>query len=206
MMGNMPHPGRHVQFRRIGRGGFVPPFWFGPRFHVRNYGLYGFPRPFQGGRWVRYYDDALLIDRNGRVHDSRDGYDWDRYGERWSYGDRGIPEYVGDGDYEPEDRDYEWAEDYERGGRGEHHARRHDGPPLDCDNPCTRVYHGAPPPLPPHGYFGYGPVVVTETITTTAPVYEEVTTYEHVRKPARVKPRHRGKVIRPAPHHPGEKG
>jgi hypothetical protein len=182
--------GHHLQFRQVGRGGTVPPFWFGPSFHVRNYGLYGFPQPFQGGRWVRYYDDALLIDRDGRVHDSRPGYDWDRYGERWSYGEDGIPEYAGDRDYAPGDGDYEYAEDYGRDGD-------------------DYAYDGPPPPPMPRGYgYGYGPVVVTETITTTDPVYEEVITYEDAPSRVHVKPRHRAKPAyrAPAPRHGGERG
>ena len=33
----------------------------------------------------------LLIDRDGRVLDGRYGFDWDRYGERWAYGEDGAP-------------------------------------------------------------------------------------------------------------------
>ena len=190
----------HIQ--RINRGGFVPGGWWGPQFVVRNWNGYGFPQPFQGGRWIRYYDDALLIDRQGRVHDGRYGYDWDRYGDRWGHDDRGVPVYVGGGDYEPDDGDYEWAEDHER--------RRRD----------VIVRHGPGPQAYGHGYgygagygCGCGPVVVTETTTTTAPVVEQVTTYEYVTEyaPRRAKaaPMKR-KVIRRAPAparpRPGERG
>jgi hypothetical protein len=192
---------RFTHIPRIGRGGFVPGGWWGPQFVVRNWSGYGFPQPFQGGRWIRYYDDALLIDRHGRVHDGRYGHDWDRYGDRWGHDYRGVPVYVGDGDYQPDERDYEWAEDYDRRGRDvmvRHHGGQQHG---------YAYGYGA-------GYgCGCGPVVVTETTTTTAPIMEQVTTYEYVTEyaPHRAKaaPKKR-KVIRRAPAparvRPGERG
>jgi Ni/Co efflux regulator RcnB len=208
--------GKNFRHHRIDRGGSVSSFWWGPQYHVQNWGYYGFPEPGYDRRWVRYYDDALLIDRDGRVHDGRYGWDWDRYGERWDYDDRGVPgyayddEYRGDDDYDADERDHDWAEkDKERGDRREDHA--YGPPPSDCSAPCTRVYRGPPPP--PHFYrygYGYGccgPVTVTETITTTttAPVVETRTYYvkhkakprHHVRKPVR---------RAPPPPKPGERG
>jgi Ni/Co efflux regulator RcnB len=84
------HPGPNFRHRRLQRGFFVHPFWFGPQFHVRNWQTYGFAPPPPEHRWIRYYDDAHLIDRRGRVMDSRHGLDWDQYGERWEMDD-GIP-------------------------------------------------------------------------------------------------------------------
>jgi Ni/Co efflux regulator RcnB len=194
------HGRRFGHIPRIGRGGFVSSGWFGPQFVVPNWNMYGFPQPYGGGRWIRYYDDALLIDRSGRVLDGRYGHDWDRYGDRWGYDDRGVPVYVGDGDYEPREDDYEWAERWEeRGGRDVIVDRRHHG------GQAYGYGYG-------HGC-GCGPMVVTETTTTTAPVVELVTTYEYVTEyvPHRAKaaPRKR-KVIRrapaPAPARPGERG
>jgi len=223
----MQHQGgrRFGHIQRIGRGGFVPGGWWGPQFVVRNWSSYGFPQPFNGGRWIRYYDDALLIDRQGRVHDSRYGYDWDRYGDRWSYDDRGVPIYAGDDDYDDYGMDGgDYGYDDRRGREGRVIVRRHDGPVLDdCANSCTRSYHGAPPPPPRPSYGGYGygygcgcgPVVVTETTTTTAPVVEQVTTYEYVTEyaapRARAAPKQRRVVrrapaARPAPARPGERG
>jgi Ni/Co efflux regulator RcnB len=197
------HRGRFGHIPRIGRGGFVPGGWWGPQFMVRNWHGYGFPQPFQGGRWIRYYDDALLIDRYGRVHDGRYGHDWDRYGDRWGYNDRGVPIYVGDGDYEPNDDDYDWAERWEEG-RGQVYAdRRHHGGQMGGYGQGQAYGYG-------YGC-GCGPVVVTETTTTTAPVVEQVTTYEYVTEyvthRAKAAPKKR-KVIRraPAPARPGERG
>jgi hypothetical protein len=204
---------RFARFHRVNRGGFVPQFWWGPQFIVRNWGHHGFPQPFQGGRWIRYYDDALLIDRYGRVHDARSDWDWNRYGERWEDDENGVPVYVGDGDFEPGRWDYEWAESWDRGRHRvgeyrEEHAEDYGPPPM----PMPGYGHGG------YGYaYGYapcacGPVVVTETIVTTPAVVEQVTYYETVeerapRSVAKVRSK-RVKVHRvPAqPPHGGERG
>jgi hypothetical protein len=223
--GFIPPGGHHgrgfTRFRRIDRGGFVPHFWFGPQFHIQNWSMHGFSQPTHDRRWIRYYDDALLIDGDGRVHDGRYGWDWGRDGDRWGEDENGIPVYVGDGDYEPGDWDYEWAEGWERGdyrdedrGAYAHHDRR--GAPRRCGNPCTRTYSAPPPTGYGHqgygyGYYGWGPVIVTETTVTTAPVVEQVTTYEYIEEEVRVAPRRKAKrrcnCPRPAPRpHPGERG
>lgn len=222
----MGHGQRHV-FTRIHRGGSLPHFWFGRQFQVRNWGLYGFPPPVSGGRWIRYYDDALLIDGYGRVLDGRYGMDWDRYGERWSYGDDGAP-YYADEDY---DRDDEWSEDDEddRGdyADGDHHGRTtvrverrngHRGAPPPP--PGYGYGYGPPPPPPGYGYgygygyrgYGYGGGVwiVTETTVTTPPVVEMRTVYRTVTERVRVAPRkvHRCRCAPPPPPRPrpGERG
>ena len=97
------HPGRNFRGHRLQRGFVIPPFWFGPQFHINNWQVYGFADPGADGRWVRYYDDAYLIDRDGRVRDNRYGMDWDRYGEEWEVED-GIPAYRGRRDYRPRRR------------------------------------------------------------------------------------------------------
>jgi Ni/Co efflux regulator RcnB len=220
---------RHFNHVRVGRGAMVPHGWFGPQFVIRNWGGYGFPQPLDGGRWIRYYDDALLIDRDGRVLDGRYGMDWDRYGDRWDYDDQGVP-YAGDYD-DDDDDDYDRNDDdrdddmdeggdrdghdgYGRGDRTYVHVERRDG------------RHGGPPMMPPppppppgygygHGYgygygygYGGGVVIVTETTVTTPPVVELRTHYvtERVRVAPRVRYRPRC-VCRPAPRpRPGERG
>src|SRR5687768_3499632 len=51
---------QQFQQQQFQRGAFLPPFWFGPQFHVQNWQLYGFSAPPAGHRWVRYYNDAYL--------------------------------------------------------------------------------------------------------------------------------------------------
>ena len=208
MRGGTMHGGGYRQFHRVQRGGHVPRYWWGPQFVVRNWGAYGFPQPYAGSRWVRYYDDALLIDRYGRVHDVRADWDWNRSGERWSEDDDGVPVYVGDGEFEPENWDYEWAEGWDR---GEQHGQAY---AEDCGptpgGVCGAGYGEA---YPGYGYApcACGPVVVTETTVTTPAVVEQVTYYDYVeervaRPAAKVRSK-RVKVQRiPVEPYRGEKG
>ncbi|HEX8063253.1 MAG TPA: RcnB family protein [Allosphingosinicella sp.] len=194
-------PGGHMPgWQCFGRGHILPPHFRGRQFFVNNWQMFGFPAPMPGGHWVRYYDDALLIDADGRVMDSRYGWDWDRSGDRMAYDDGGYDdEAYGDDGYG--DEDYDEGDDARRG----HHGggdrvvrviRRGGGHDGDCGGGCGPVRHvPPPPPHPGYGYgygqgygygYGYGggcgcgPVVVTETITTTAPVVETRTYYETV--------------------------
>jgi Ni/Co efflux regulator RcnB len=202
---------RHVDYRHIQRGGFVPNRWWGPNVQVRNWQMYGFPQPFAGGRWIRYYDDALLIDGSGRVYDSRPGWDWDRYGDRWSYGDDGVPFYgdEDDDDYRSERREYVERYDHRDMGPGPQVRERvymQQAPMPMGPPPCANVCGGG------YGYgYGAGPVLVTETTITEAPVVEQrtIVTYETVRVPVR----HRRHVVRcgcrraaPPPPVYGERG
>ena len=214
---------RHI--RRIDRGHVVPQFWWGPQFEVQHWQTYGFPQPLPGYRWIRYYDDALMIDRRGRVHDGRYGYDWDRHGDDWDYDDRGIPVYVGRGDYHPDERDYDYAEghgggwDYREYGdvRGAHYPGCAPAP----RGPCGGYAYPAPAP---HGYgygyqtgYGYqsgygccGTVTITETTVTTGGAaateyYEEIIEEEEVVTRPRARRVHRRA---PPPRRPirGERG
>lgn len=154
---------------RVQHGFVMPPFWLGPRFHIRDWRAFGFVAPAPGQQWVRYYDDAVLVDRYGRVIDTRRGLDWDEYDDEWRYDERGIPVYVGDGDFYPDGDDYAYVED-----RGEAYADGYGdhGEGYPPPGECRPAYgHGAYPP-PPCGYGGYGygwggGVTVTETIVTT---------------------------------------
>jgi hypothetical protein len=55
-----------------------------PSYYIGNYSTYGFAQPRSGYGWSRYYDDAVLSDRYGRVYDTVPSVDWDRY-DRGSY-------------------------------------------------------------------------------------------------------------------------
>ena len=192
------HPGRNFRHRRLHRGFVIHPFWFGPQFHVQNWQMYGFAPPPRDHRWVRYYDDAYLIDRDGRVRDERYGLDWDEYGERWEMDD-GIPSYYGRGDYHPDEEDYDWAERHGSGGHGgwDYGAYGQGGgygpapgpmPACAMPQPCGAqggAYgHGAGYGHAGgygygagYGYYGYGvayPIIVETTVVTGATAYEEV--------------------------------
>jgi len=199
-MKGMPGLGQMKGWQRFGRGHILPPNFRGRQFFVNNWQTFGWPAPMPGGHWIRYHDDALLIDGDGRVMDSRYGWDWDGRGERMAYDDGGYDEGgydeggYGDEGYGDEgygEQDYDDG-DYD-GDRVVRVMRRggHDG---DCRRSCAPAGHRPPPrPYPGYGYgqgygygYGYGAgcgcgaVVVTETITTTAPVVETRTYYETV--------------------------
>ena len=199
------HPGRHFRHGRLRRGFVINPFWFGPQFHVNNWQVYGFADPGPDQRWVRYYDDAYLIDQGGRVVDTRYGMDWNRYGEEWG-DDDGIPAYRGRG-YGQEDEDEEWVE-----GREGHHGGQ------------GQVYHHGggygPGPMPGpgyggHGYGGYGygygggygygfyayPIVI-ETITTSGGGYSEEIVEEYVEVRQRARSHRRPRCVCAPPRRP----
>ncbi|MCP1470865.1 Ni/Co efflux regulator RcnB [Sphingobium sp. OAS761] len=72
-------PGGWSAYRRPVRGYILPRYWIAPSFYISNYGAYGLPAPATGYGWSRYYDDAVMTDRYGRVYDYRGDIDWDRY-------------------------------------------------------------------------------------------------------------------------------
>lgn len=227
-MKGIPGGGRMKGFKgwhRFGRGHVIPPQFRHRQFFVNNWHSFGWPAPMPGGQWIRYHDDALLIDRDGRVMDSRYGWDWDGPGGHRAYDDGGYDEGYGEDHAGYGDR-YDRDDDY-----------GYDDRAGDCL--CGPAGHLPPPPPHPgygHGYgygsgygsaygygygsgYGYGyagPVVVTETITTTSPVVETHTYYETVSEHRSAPRRHHYKkpVVRrfvkpayraPAPR-PGERG
>jgi hypothetical protein len=84
-------PGGWGGYQRPVYGYVLPRYWVSPSYYIGNYGAYGLPAPAYGYGWSRYYDDAVMTDRYGRVYDHRSGIDWDRY--EGGYGpDGGYPE------------------------------------------------------------------------------------------------------------------
>jgi Ni/Co efflux regulator RcnB len=156
------HHGGHGRYSRIEPGHRVPGYWMDRRFGIQDYGRYGLYQPMYGGRWVRYYDDALLVDPYGQVIDGEYGMRWDQHGRDWRHDERGIPEYAGTDGYYPDDEDYALGEDdYEHGGYG----------PQGYGHHAPQV----------------GPIVITTTTVTTAPTVREQVRYEDA--PARKAPR-----------------
>ena len=191
------HPGRNFRYSRLRRGGHINTFWFAPQFYVGNWQSYGFYAPGDDQRWVRYYDDAYLIDGGGRVIDERYGVNWNGYGEEWEEHD-GVPGYRGawresdDGDDGEDGEDYAYDERSES--REDHGDMRghHDGGRGEMRERHVEMRgHGGgmmPPPgygPPPRGHggpgyggsthvygggYGYGMYaypIVIETVTTT---------------------------------------
>ncbi len=72
-------PGGWNGYQRPIRGYVLPRYWINPGFYIGNYGAYGLPTPGYGYGWSRYYDDAVMTDRYGRVSDYRSDIDWSRY-------------------------------------------------------------------------------------------------------------------------------
>lgn len=195
-MGRGMHPGRNFRHGRLRRGFTINPFWFGPQFQIQNWQMYGFSDPGADGRWVRYYDDAYLIDHGGRVLDTRYGMDWDEYGEEWG-DDDGIPAYRGRREWRgDDDGDDDYAREEHRGGDRQHGGRHHRGGPMPGPGygygygggyGSTQVYGGG------YGYGFYAYPIVIETITTTGGGYSEEVTEEYVE----VRQRHRAHRARP---------
>jgi hypothetical protein len=65
-------------YRQPSYGYTLPRQWVSPPYFISNYSLYRLPRPAAGYGWSRYYDDAVLTDRYGRVYDWRSDMDWNR--------------------------------------------------------------------------------------------------------------------------------
>lgn len=72
--GGWEAPGGWNAYRRLGRGATLPGYWMQHR--VPDYLNYGLAAPPRGYFWVRYYDDAVLVDEDGRVWDSIGGIAW----------------------------------------------------------------------------------------------------------------------------------
>jgi len=84
-VGGWQAPGGWNAYRRPYRGFVLPSYWISPSFYIGNWSTYGFARPSAGYGWSRYYDDAVLTDRYGRVVDYVPNYNWDRYATRSRY-------------------------------------------------------------------------------------------------------------------------
>ncbi|HTU12996.1 MAG TPA: RcnB family protein [Allosphingosinicella sp.] len=208
------HPGRNWRYERLRRGGFINSFWFAPQFYVGNWQAYGFAAPGQDQRWVRYYDDAYLVDGHGRILGERYGVNWNGYGEEWEDHD-GIPGYRGawrdsDEGYEADEEGYAYEEHGEsRGGHGGYAY----GPPPPGYGPPPPPGYGPPPGGPGgtthvygggYGYGHYAYPIVIETVTTTGSTgyVEEITEeYVEVRQARRraTRPRRARCACAPAP-------
>lgn len=72
--GNWRSPYRYQAFRP---GITISAGYYSPRYYVNDWNRYRLPRPGRNLRWVRHYDDILLINvRNGRVVDVIRNFYW----------------------------------------------------------------------------------------------------------------------------------
>ncbi len=83
-VGGWRAPGGWSAYRRPFVGFALPSYWINPTYFVSNYGSYGLSQPAYGYGWSRYYDDAVLTDRYGRVQDYVERVDWDDADEAYS--------------------------------------------------------------------------------------------------------------------------
>jgi Ni/Co efflux regulator RcnB len=74
--GGMQAPGGWGSYRRPSRGHSLPNYWMQSNFRIPDYYSFGLRQPGNGYFWVRYYDDAVLVDGGGRVWDSVSGIAW----------------------------------------------------------------------------------------------------------------------------------
>ncbi|MBR0552234.1 RcnB family protein [Stakelama marina] len=65
------------EYRPPVRGWVLPEYWTAPRFRIADYAAWNLPEPTAGQQWVRYFDDAVLIDRYGRVDRTAGRVDWE---------------------------------------------------------------------------------------------------------------------------------
>lgn len=72
--GNWRAPFAYQRFRP---GARIAPRYYGDRYFIGNPGRYRLPPPGRYNRWVRHYDDVLLVDvRRGYVIRSIPGFYW----------------------------------------------------------------------------------------------------------------------------------
>jgi Ni/Co efflux regulator RcnB len=63
-------PIRGFRYRRFGIGAFIGSAFFGPQFIINDPFFYRLPPAYGGLRWIRYFDDVLLVDTyTGQVVD-----------------------------------------------------------------------------------------------------------------------------------------
>lgn len=209
-------PGGWNAYRRPVRGWTLPSYWVGGGFSIDDWSSWGLSRPPYGYGWLRYYDDAVLADRSGRVWDSVSGIDWNGAGG----GGGSATAYAGSG----------YAAAAAAGGDGGGYGARYEAPDYDdydddrserrpipvqpypggyapspCASPCgaqgggyARGYYGG------SGYYVAGPTVTTIVIqsgattktTVSEEVIEEVEEVRTYRAPTKIVRRYPSKTVR----------
>ncbi|HEX8303202.1 RcnB family protein [Sphingomonas sp.] len=199
-------PGGWGAYRRLGRGHRMPNYWLSGSFGLSDYLNFGLAAPPHGYRWIRYYDDAVLVDHQGQVWDSVGGIAWagagasagGGYSNSYSYSSAGAA-------IQPVDPNQYYGQQQYPGGYA---------PPVDYAPPAAQHGYGAGYGSS-HGsssgssyqqgshYYGaptsstFSSVTIIPTITTTTIVEEEIFEEEVVTtRYVRAAPR---RVVRRAP-------
>lgn len=170
-------------FRRPVRGFILPSFWLTPAYVVSDWQSYGLAEPGGGRRWVRYYDDAVLVDDRGMIYDSVHDVAWDRA----AHGP--VPAYVGDAPDSLSSVEEDFAHDDDVTWQDGHAAARREV--WAWPSGTTTVQSGATVMLPPGSSTTI--VVQQQPVTTT----ETITYYEQPRThyPRSYQPRPAGKAV-----------
>lgn len=130
--GGLDRPQRVGRFRPRA-GFFMPSFFVSPTYFVADWWSYGLAEPGYGQRWVRYYDDAVLIDRRGYIYDTAPGVDWGGYG------------FGPDGGYRDGAFDDRYEDDAVSWGSGTYYARPYRGPVYYAPAGTTTMIVQNPP-------------------------------------------------------------
>ena len=76
-LGRYYAPYRDYRYRRLSIGIYLGSAFYGSRYWINNPSYYRLPAAYPGTRWVRYYDDVLLIDTySGEVIDVIHDFFW----------------------------------------------------------------------------------------------------------------------------------
>lgn len=76
-MGHYASPYRNWSYRRLGIGFMLQPLFYSNNYWIDDPSYYRLPEAYGPYRWVRYYDDALLVDiYSGRVVDVINDFFW----------------------------------------------------------------------------------------------------------------------------------
>ncbi|WP_448661841.1 RcnB family protein [Sphingomonas sp. CJ20] len=162
-------PGGWNAYRRLGRGATLPGYWRRSDFRIDDYLRFGLAAPPRGYAWIRYYDDAVLVDDSGRIWDSVGAF-WgsagaagygDSYAASQSYSSASVGAGYGPPRIEPVDPNvYYDAPTYG------YDARRDDRAPAPYAG-------GYPPPPPPVQVQTYP----APCVQTCGPAYQGGTFY-----------------------------
>ncbi|WP_373488945.1 RcnB family protein, partial [Blastomonas sp.] len=136
------------------RGFFLPRVWIAPRYYINNWQAYGLPQPAQGYGWSRYYDDAVLTDRQGMVQDSVQAMNWSAAQSGQQIASAQPARQVYSPDYDPYNYDTDLLLGNDQVVAGTHWSSTYADPqPGFDDDPSYPVSAPPPPPVYADNYW-----------------------------------------------------